>query len=233
MIKNKKSGSTFYEFEIFQDFKNILNHAVFTRRANLNKTNVNLAEITWFVRQMHGSKSIILKRAESAPKKPQKHLEGDAFITAIPGIPIGVRIADCASILIFDPKKKVIANIHAGWRGLSQKIISKTITKMSQVFNCNPCDFLAGISPMIGPCCCHFKNPQGELPRFLHRFITEENTVDLWAAVESALVECGVKKTNIENPRICTFCTPEDFYSYRREGGDKRFGAAIEIRTSP
>ena len=68
-----------------------------------------------------------------------------------------------------------------------------------------------------------FSNPEIELPKFLHNYIAEENHVNLWAIAESHLRECGVKQAHIENPRICTFCNPEHFNSFRRDKTDERF----------
>lgn len=212
----------FFEFEIFRDFKNILQHAVLTKHANL----VNFKSKTqpiFFKNQLHGTKIFSLK-------KPQFNLEGDVLMTNLKQIPLGIRIADCASIMIFDPIKRAIANIHAGWRGLSQRIIQKAVQELSRRFSCKPKNLLVGISPMLGVCCSIFSDPSRELPKFLHQYITEENHVNLWAIAEGHLRECGVKQGNIENPRICTFCNPENFHSFRRDKTDSRFCTIIMLK---
>lgn len=228
MLKKNRNGIPFFEFELFQQFRGSLRHAVFTRRTNIE----DVAEIQKilqtsapplsFKNQLHGIKIAVAKnnRAER---------NGDVLITSKSEIPLFIRIADCASIMIFDPEKKVIANIHAGWRGLAAKIIHKTIDHLCAQFNSQRKNLLAAVSPMIGPCCCRFSDPYNELPSHLHRFIAEENTVNLWTAAEEHLRECGVLPAHIENPRICTSCHPEDFYSYRREGDTGRFGTAIML----
>ena len=73
----------------------------------------------------------------------------DALITNIPGLCICVQTADCVPILICDPVKKVVAVIHAGWRGTVSLITAKTVEKMVDEFACNPADMLAGIGPSI------------------------------------------------------------------------------------
>jgi hypothetical protein len=231
MIKKTHNSIPFYEFEIFQDFKGILKHAVFTRLTNINDQKIikkaldTDAEPVAFKEQMHGTNVLSLRGAER-----QSNLLGDSLITAESNTPLVIRIADCASILIFDPRKKVIANIHAGWKGIAARIIHKTIDSMRKRFGCESKNLLCAISPMVGPCCCRFSDPEKELPKYMHTYISEENTVDLWAAVESHLRECGVPKKNIENPRICTFCNPEEFFSYRRDGNTGRFGTAIMLK---
>ena len=100
---------------------------------------------------------------------------------------------------------------------------------MTDVFNSKPKNILAGISPMLGVCCSVFSDPKNELPEFLHNYIAEENHVNLWAIAEGQLRECGILQNHIENPRICTLCNPENFYSHRR--GDKnRFCTIIMLR---
>ncbi len=230
MIRKITSGIPFYEFELFQQFRGVLSHAVLTRHADIaspeaiQKTlQTNAAPIS-IDSQLHGT------RIHQVPLKQKRRLEGDILITADAQTPLVIRIADCASILLFDPTKKIIANIHAGWRGLAARGIHRTLQELRQRFQVHPENIFAAVSPMLGPCCSRFSQPEIELPKFLHSYILEENMVDLWSIVVGQLRECGVKEDHIENPRICTFCNPEDFYSYRREPGAGRFGTAIMLK---
>ncbi|MEK9133045.1 MAG: polyphenol oxidase family protein [Patescibacteria group bacterium] len=211
------------QFKNILQFSDRVRHCVLSRHEKLEDAQKNLGAAIppiQFESQLHGADSIIVK-CEKLSKN------GDALMTNKPGLPILIRTADCASVMLFDPVKNVIANIHAGWRGTAQKIVHATIQKMHEAFGCNARDLMAGISPSIGSCCAVFTKPYEELPKFLHTYITEENTFNLWAAIEGQLCECGVK--NIENPRICTMCNPEDFYSYRRGDKEKRSGTAIML----
>lgn len=211
------------QFKNLLQFGDRVRHCVLTRHEKLTDAQKILgAKIPpiQFESQLHGADSVIVK-SEKLSKN------ADALITNKPGLPILIRTADCASVMLFDPTKNVIANIHAGWRGTAQKIIHSVTQKMHEAFGCKASDLVAAISPSIGPCCAVFTNPHSELPKFLHTYITEENTFNLWAAIEGQLRECGVK--NIENPRICTMCNPEDFYSYRRGDKDRRSGTAIML----
>lgn len=230
MLKKEKGGIPFYEFEIFQRFRGGLKHAVFTRYNDISSPPVvqtifeTDAQPIAFQNQLHGIEIINVIPAEAGI------YEGDVFVTASKNIPLVIRIADCASILLFDPTKKIIANIHAGWRGLAKRIVARTIRELVRRFKVRPENIFAAISPMIGPCCCHFSQPKKELPKFLHKYILDKNMVDLWGIIESHLRECGVPENHIENPRICTFCNPKDFFSYRREGDTGRFGTAIMLK---
>ena len=55
---------------------------------------------------------------------------GDAIVTNIKNLPIGVLTADCAPILILDYKKKIIAAVHAGWKGAYKNIVIKVLKKL-------------------------------------------------------------------------------------------------------
>lgn len=234
MLKKKKDGIPFYEFELFQKFRGGLRHAVFTRHFPIDRTDKiqNILETNAgplsFKNQLHGTDICIVEQ-NRPPHFEDVERNGDVLVTACKNIPLMIRIADCASILVFDPVKKVIANIHAGWRGPTKRVIHKTIKKLGARYGSQSEDLFACVSPMIGPCCCRFSDPYRELPNFLHRYIIEENKVNLWAVVEDHLKECGVLAAHIENPRMCTSCHTEDFFSYRREGDIGRFATAIML----
>lgn len=230
MIKKTHKGIPFYEFEQLQDFRGTLRHAVFTKHTDIKNSEIvkktlgTEDEPVFFSKQLHGAKTHVIKINRN------KNLEGDVLITAAKNIPLVIRIADCASVFLFDPDKKAIANIHAGWRGIAKRVIGTAIEKMRSVFGSKSESIFACISPMIGPCCCVFSNPFQELPKFMHEYIAEENMVNLWAAAENHLRECGIKESKIENPRICTACNPEDFFSLRRSKKEQeRFGTAIML----
>lgn len=224
-----------YTHNLLDGFSEKLAHAVFTRQTDIG--NAKLIQDFFksehapasFFEQLHGTEIEIIHENNAANWREGER-RGDVLITNVPGIPLMIRIADCASVMLFDPVQNVIANIHAGWRGISQRIIHKTIARLEEYFGARRQDIVAAISPMLGPCCSRFSDPYHELPAFMHRHINEENIVNLWAALEEHLHECGIPKQQIENPRICTFCHPEDFFSYRREGNVGRFATAIMLQ---
>lgn len=73
----------------------------------------------------------------------------DALVTNIPGICIAVSTADCVPVLVYAPDKKVVAAIHAGWRGTVKQIVAKTIRCMADRYSCDPALMMAGIAPSI------------------------------------------------------------------------------------
>ncbi|HEV2495671.1 MAG TPA: peptidoglycan editing factor PgeF [Terriglobia bacterium] len=78
---------------------------------------------------------------------------GDALLTREPRILLSVRTADCLPILIVDPKRRVVAAVHAGWRGALERIIEKSVGEMRRTFDSRPQDLLAAIGPGIRVCC--------------------------------------------------------------------------------
>jgi len=99
------------------------------------------------LRQIH---SDIIHVIDAAPPQP---LRGDALVTAAPGILIAVQTADCIPILLADPEHRVVAAVHAGWRGTLKRIAEKTVGRMRMLFGSRPEKILAAVGPGIGRCC--------------------------------------------------------------------------------
>lgn len=98
--------------------------------------------------QVHDCKVAIINR----PVITRENLEGyDAFVTNLPSVAIGVRTADCIPVLLYEPEKRVVAAIHAGWKGTVMHISQKAINVMMQRFSCSPANLHAVIGPGIGP----------------------------------------------------------------------------------
>ena len=162
----------------------------------------------------------------------------DALVTKQPGVGLLTLSADCPLILCVDPARKVVANIHASWRGLSKNIIRKTITRMRREFGCRSKDIRAGVAPAIGVCCYQV---QDDFIRTLKRAIPgagqylvkrgRKKYFDLRGLIRRLLKRSGLKNKNIEVSRLCSCCHPELFYSYRRDGARTgRIGALIYLK---
>ncbi len=99
------------------------------------------------LRQFH---SDAIQIVEAPPVQP---LSGDALITGTPGLLIAVQTADCVPILLADTRNRVVAAVHAGWRGTLKRIAEKVIGRMRMVFGTEPASILAALGPGIGQCC--------------------------------------------------------------------------------
>ncbi len=158
------------------------------------------------LRQVHSNRVIRVERESCAG-------EGDALITQTPGLALSVRTADCFPILLADVRTGAVAAIHAGWRGTHGRIVFETIGEMHAQFATNAGDLIAAIGPGIGACCYQVGE---EVARLFG--LGGRAKVDLAQENRAQLIECGVNPERIESNGRCTFCEPEIFYSYRREG---------------
>jgi YfiH family protein len=80
-------------------------------------------------------------------------LRGDALMTALPGLLLGVQTADCVPVLLVDSKRRAVAAFHAGWRGTLARIVERGVGTMRLEFGSKPKDLIAAIGPAISACC--------------------------------------------------------------------------------
>jgi len=157
----------------------------------------------------------------------------DALITNLPNIVLTILTADCVPILLYDPVQKVVAAVHAGWKGSKAEIVKKTVQKMTEIFNSDPSEMQAGIAPSIGGCCYEVGKEVAE--HFFHIPDTytqqdEKYMLDLPTVNKQQLLEAGLKEKHIELSHICTACNVEHYFSYRKEQGcSGRFMSMIAL----
>ena len=119
------------------------NRAMFTRSFELSPHQLLTTK------QVHGS-DILLVEEPNLDLTHFLNVEVDAVITNQPDIMLGVLTADCFPLLIWHAKNRVIATVHAGWRGASNGLIAKVIATICQHFHCPPEELQAAIGPGIG-----------------------------------------------------------------------------------
>jgi YfiH family protein len=148
-------------------------------------------------------------------------LTGDAAVTALRGAALGVQTADCVPILIADRHARVVAAVHAGWRGASARIAANTVKQMVDAYGVSPGDLTAVIGPHNAVCCYEV----GE------EVVVAVNDADAvvrkpeWAkphlnqasANKRQLMDAGIPESQIHVSNLCTQCRADLFYSYRRE----------------
>lgn len=149
----------------------------------------------------------------------------DALITALPNICIGVTTADCVPLLFFDPVQKVIAAVHAGWRGTCARITEKTVQEMVQTYNCRATDILVVLGPSISAEAYsvgeelieNFRSARFNVSQIISKR-NERIYLDLWEANRQSLLNAGILPENIEISGICTFTQSHQFFSARKLG---------------
>ncbi len=183
--------------------------------------------------QVHSSRVVCTDRSRPLNLP---HEKADAIITDRPEITLFMRFADCVPIFLFDPMHKVVAIVHAGWKGTVNKIVSRSVEAMHDRYQTQGADILAGIGPSIGP--DHYEIGADVLKR-VHRAFGEDapellfqngdrTYLDLWKANAINLRRSGVKEIEISG--ICTACRTTDWYSHRAENGKTgRFGALLAL----
>jgi len=99
--------------------KNVLNNLkVVCKKINCSSKNLIL------LNQIHSNKFYFINKNYKFKKKK---LNGDALITNVKKIALGVIVADCVPVLIYDKNLKIISAIHAGWKGVYKEIIKKVV----------------------------------------------------------------------------------------------------------
>jgi YfiH family protein len=133
--------------------------------------------------------------------------------------------------MLFHPGKKVIANLHVGWRGAHQKIIHQGVQLLQQEFGVQPQDLQAAVSPFIQSCCYEVGN---EFYDYFepHLLIKRKSKTyfDLQGCIREQLTESGVRNDRLEISTACSCCSPMELPSYRRNGTHNRLINMIEIR---
>lgn len=181
---------------------------------------------TWLlsVKQVHGTDALVVDRSLT----PDDRFPGgwDALVTDQPGVMVAVRTADCVPVLVHDPHRRVVAAIHAGWRGAVEGIVPKTLALMENRFGSDPIGLRISIGPSAGVCCYEVDEPvldrvSRSLPSWQHVVRGHRNGrahLDLRALIRRQLRDLGVRSESVTTVNLCTVCHEDLFYSYRREG---------------
>jgi polyphenol oxidase len=139
---------------------------------------------------------------------------------------LGVATADCVPVLLVAPQKKVVAALHAGWRGTLKGITARALRLLSSTWGVAPSDVWLACGPAIGPCCYEVGREVGE-PLYerwgRNNAATwqpngEKGQLDLRLLNLLQGEQCGVPQAQMQLVGGCTFCDAELFTSYRREG---------------
>jgi YfiH family protein len=175
------------------------------------------------VKQVHGVDVAVARRGDDHSwSRPQ----ADIVITDDPAVAIGVRVADCAPILLYDGVKNVGGAVHAGWRGTAARAAQAGVRALEREFGSNPVNLVAAIGPCLGQCC-------GEVgPEVVEAFRSggsEQSSIDVWftpgradrflldleRANRDQLAQAGVRPEAIFVSGLCTKTNPQRLHSYR------------------
>jgi YfiH family protein len=152
--------------------------------------------------------------------------QADIVITDDPSVAIGVRVADCAPILLYDHAKNAAGAVHAGWRGAAARAAQIGVRALQREFGSNPANLVAAIGPCLGQCC-------GEVgPEVVEAFRSggaDQSSIEAWftpgrgdrflldleRANRDQLAQAGVNPGALFVSGLCTKTNPRRLHSYR------------------
>lgn len=175
--------------------------------------------------QIHSGMVVCVEKGTDVTELP----EGDALVTNVPGFVIGVKTADCLPILVYEHKARVIAAIHAGWRGLAAGIVQHTLEEMLRRFGCR----IEFMEFAFGPCISEANYEVGDevIAKFREafgvRFSYKQKPganphLDLVGTARMNCEDVGFYHRNLAEVGLCTFERDDLFHSHRRKAGEGR-----------
>lgn len=198
----------------FQDYLNRL----FVSQKSFGKSTYAWAE------QVHGNRVLIAMDSGT-------YETCDGLITTHPWLRLIIRTADCAAVMCYHPEKKIIANLHVGWRGAYQQIIQQTMQILSKKWNIHPAELLVAVSPFIQSCC--YEVGKDFFNYFPSRLLSQRDGklyFDLHRCIREQLGEAGIQPNQLEISTVCTYCSSLRLPSYRRNKTLNRLINMVELR---
>lgn len=193
------------------------------------------------LRQVHGA-VVRMVGADAAAMQNEAGravFEGDGLMTAEAGVLLGIQTADCVPVMLVDGARRVVAVLHAGWRGTAASMAEVGVERMRVEFGSRVEDIVAAVGPAIGPCCYAVGEEVREA--FAAKFAYAEelfrgDRLDLWEANRRQLGEAGVASVTVLGE--CAGCAREAdggrrYFSHRVERGvTGRMMSVVGVRDS-
>lgn len=192
--------------------------------ANLEhlKQALGLERLVW-ARQVHGVEVLAVDGDEDGQVG-----RADGLATDQAGVGLLIKQADCQAVVLVEPAKRVIANIHVGWRGNVANAVGRGVEFLVERYGVDPQGLHAAISPSLGPCCAEFVNHADELGPSYLAYQVRPAHFDLWQVTWDQLTAAGLRRDRIEMASKCNKCM-DKFFSHRREGETGRFGTVVAL----
>jgi len=178
------------------------------------------------VRQVHGT-SVAMARSGhiSSWDRP----EADIILSDDPGVAIGVRVADCAPVLLLDERSGAVGAVHAGWRGAAARAVEAAVRRMEEEFGSRPEDLIAAIGPCLGQCCGEVGPDvvqafraggadDDDVGRWFAPGAGDRWMLDLAGANRDQLIASGLRRDRVFDSGLCTKTWHQRFHSYRAAG---------------
>ena len=167
------------------------------------------------VEQVHGA-SIASAELRGSPELVIAGCDG--LVTSAPHVALTIRTADCLPIALWDRTRRVVALVHAGWRGLFRGLPRRCVWRLREQYGSAAEDLHVAIGPAIHACCYEVGR---EFPSVFGAFSRQRSgriLCDLIGYARCQLREAGLRDERITDSGICTACAPGRWYSVRRDG---------------
>jgi YfiH family protein len=166
--------------------------------------------------QVHG-RDVLVVRADRPLSWKKGTVPFDAFVSDDPRRAVGVRVADCAPILMADTRTGVVAAVHAGWRGTAAGVVGAAVDSMSAEFGSHPRDLIVAIGPSIRACCYEVGpellaafadagHDRAAIDRWFTKGTGDRWQLDVVRANRDQLEAAGVPAAQIYDSGLCTLC---------------------------
>jgi YfiH family protein len=173
-------------------------------------------------KQVHGATVV-----NAGPEPVPEGTEADALVTAVPGVAVSIKVADCVPLIAIT-ETGAVAAIHAGWRGFVAGVIPRALAALGEVGGSKRADaWKVVIGPHIGACCFEVgRDVAGTIAEASDARVVVPQAegrnphVDLDAAVRVHLARAGIAAGNVLRLEGCTRCDAARFHSYRRDGAN-------------
>lgn len=229
-FKNKGAWAAFSADKENFSFRHGEHSKVIISRGNfLSRLGINYRDLVC-LKQVHSSNVVyagLPERGRGADNYESAISNADAVFTDKKNLALAIFIADCLAVYFFDFKKKIIGLAHAGWRPSAAGISIELIRALKARFDSEPSDLLVGFSPAIGPCCYEIGPDTAKF--FRHSVVKRRGKLylDLKAENKRQILSQGVKSKNIFDSRVCTSCSNDRLFSFRKEGGNSGRAMAV------
>lgn len=178
------------------------------------------------VNQVHGSEILVIDQPNPDVSHFQR-VDSDAILTNQRNILIGILVADCFPVIIFDQKKHVAGVVHLGWRGTANGLLGRTVKAMCEVFGCQAEEIHAAVGPGIAahsyevdrPVRDAFRQGTDQWGQISEEVSLGHWRLDLQKSILLQLNEAGIDRSAVDIVSECTCCHKETFFSYRRDNG--------------
>jgi len=188
-----------------------------------------------WVHQVHGGDVAVARRGATF----ESGVKADALVSDNPQRLLAVRVADCVPVLLASADGRVVAAVHAGWRGVVAGVVTAAVERMLELdASLEPSQLLAAIGPCIS--IDHFEvgpEVQAEFERVfgpaapLRRRDDGKAQVDLRRAIAQQLLARGLSDDRIDTTDRCSYRDRAEFFSHRRDAGvTGRMAALIAAR---